>query len=96
MNRSVRVIDLSPGDRVTSLGVDGDVHATFLVQSKHPLYPGLQLVIWWVHEEARWSFDALSPIQQVGVLDSPLGMFTHQQRQDNLRNVLHGTEAVPS
>lgn len=96
ISKGVRVIDLTPGDRITSMGIDGDIHATFLVQSKHPIYPGLQLVVWWMHEEARWSFDALSPIQQVGVLDAPLGTFTHQQRQSNLRTILHGTEAVPA
>jgi hypothetical protein len=90
----MRVIDLQPGDRVTD--ESETEYATFLVQSKHPIYPGLQLVVWWLSTDARWSFDALSPIQFVGHLDNKDGKaFTHAERQANLRAILHGTEAVP-
>lgn len=89
----MRVIDLQPGDRVTD--ESHTESATFLTQSRHPLYPTLQLVVWWLHSDARWSFDALSPVQYVGELDTPYGTFTHDQRQENLRTILHGTEAVP-
>jgi hypothetical protein len=83
----LRVIDLQPGDKIVGKGVDGDRTATFLVQQKHPLYPGLQLVVWWLHEEGSWSFDALSPIQVVGQNDPEC--ITFQTRQANLRAILH-------
>lgn len=59
-----RIDELEPGDVVldTALGI----HATMLaLHVPHPLYPQLALVIWWMHEERRWSFDALHPQQEL-------------------------------
>lgn len=85
----MRVIELTPGDKIVGVGPEGKRTATFLAQTKHPMYPGLQLVIWWLHEEGTWSFDALSPVQYVGKLETLLGTCTHEQRQENLRTILH-------
>lgn len=61
-----RVIDLVGGDLVRQAGME----ATYVAQSPHPLYKGLQLVVWRM-PDGTWSHDALSPIQEVGtVVDS--------------------------
>jgi hypothetical protein len=55
------VAELIPGDLVE--GLTGA--ATFVGQLPHPLYPGLQMVIWRMPDRS-WSHDALSPAQFVG------------------------------
>lgn len=77
-----RVRDLIPGDLVT-LPATGD-SAVFLCQTKHPIWPHLQLVIWWVNEgmmnaEAFWSFDALLADQEIGVIQEANPADRHQQ-----------------
>ena len=65
-----RVSDLIPGD-VFDASRPGPgltavpATAVYVAQSRHPLWPKLQLVIWRMSDDA-WSFDALSPIQDVG------------------------------
>jgi hypothetical protein len=58
----MRVIDMMPGEKIINPGVG---YATFIAQIPHPAYPGLQLVIWTLWDGTH-SFDALSPIQDVG------------------------------
>jgi hypothetical protein len=62
-----QVRDLIPGDCVTIQTGDS---ATFLCQTRHPIWPHLQLVIWWVDDmegkEPFWSFDALDERQEIG------------------------------
>ncbi len=55
------VHELRPGDLV-DLTLRS---ATFVAQTAHPLYPGLQLVVWRL-DDGSWSHDALSPQQYVG------------------------------
>jgi hypothetical protein len=61
--------------------------ATFIARSApHPIYPSLALVIWWLDDGDGWSFDALSPAQDVGeaLPSSP------SERQARVRTVLLG------
>ena len=55
------VEDLLPGDVVTSFFGS----ATFVARTDHPIWPGLQLVIWRM-DDGSWSLDALSAQQEVG------------------------------
>jgi hypothetical protein len=83
-----RIQDLVPGDIVEShFSV-----ATFITQTAHPPYSGLQLVVWRVHEhhlETReapfWSLDALSSLQAVGHVPE----LSDNQREHNLREALY-------
>jgi hypothetical protein len=43
-----------------------DAQAIFVARCDHPLYAGLQLVIWRLPGEDRWSHDALLLHQEVG------------------------------
>lgn len=66
----MRVQDLRVGDRfevggIPILGQDNVTHLTFIAQTEHPTYHGLQLVIW-RFSNGKHSFDALSPLQDVG------------------------------
>lgn len=78
----MRVIDLTPGIRI--LEPHNAISHTFVAQTSHPLYPGLQLVIWRM-ENREWSHDALSPLQDVGDPDPG-----HADFQMNLRHAFHG------
>lgn len=61
----VRVDELMPGDIVTAgLGEQ----ACFIAQTKHPLWPQLQLVVWRL-QDGSWSHDALDSRQVVGEVD---------------------------
>jgi hypothetical protein len=81
-----RVVDLIPGDLVEVHGA----RATFVARTAHPLYAGLDLVVWRLHAggwqpEEGWSHDALSSQQDVGtVLPS-----TDTERTTRLRAALH-------
>ncbi len=65
------VAELVPGDIVTA-AMPGLHQATFVAKPVHPLFPGMRLVVWWVHDdgpgerEGWWSHDALDPRQYVG------------------------------
>jgi hypothetical protein len=61
---NMRVMDLKPGYVIEAAGM----LATFIVQSRHPLHPGLQLVVWRMHSTGEYSFDCLSVSQVVGKL----------------------------
>lgn len=76
-----RVIDLVPGCRVTVDQIKAT--ATYIAQTRHPLWPHLQLVIWKL-DDGTWSHDALSPMQDVGRIEP----FTAEQLQRNLRAAL--------
>ena len=57
------VRELVPGDVVN--GPLGIISATFVASTDHPLYEGLQLVIWRM-SDGSWSHDALRGDQEVG------------------------------
>jgi hypothetical protein len=70
---------LTPGDTVTLAGLT----STFITRTTHPLWPHLQLVIWW-GPDGEWHHDALMATQEVGhVLPA-----THDGRQRALRAAL--------
>jgi hypothetical protein len=80
----MQVRNLPPGAMVESpVGA-----AIFLTSVRHPLWKNLKLVIWWVINERRWSFDALSPEQEVGTVRDQLP----EERQKNLQRILIGNE----
>jgi hypothetical protein len=60
----MRVVDLRPGQYIELLGQG----ATFVVMTAHPLDQGMALVIWKL-DNGTWSFDSLSPLQDVGGAD---------------------------
>jgi hypothetical protein len=77
-----RVMDLRPGDLVTSWMRS----ACYIQRCPHPLFdPPMQLVIWWL-DDGSWSHDALLPEQVVG----QVSMSTLQERQSRLRAALLG------
>jgi hypothetical protein len=63
---TVRVIDLIPGVKILDT-FTGKSH-TYVAQCRHPLYRGLQLVVWRM-ADGSWSHDALSCVQDVGDVD---------------------------
>jgi hypothetical protein len=73
------VQELKPGD-VFEMG--GET-ATLLVTHNHPVYrhAGMALVVWWLHKEQRYSFDALLWIQELPgkVVNGPLGYVSQDQ-----------------
>ena len=56
----IDVISLTPGDVVDNMGE----RYTFIARANHPIYIGLQLVIWRL-ADGSVAFDALHPRQQV-------------------------------
>lgn len=76
----MRVIDLRPGDVVT----EGNSKATIImIAERHPIYPSMCLVIWRL-DNGTVSFDALSPLQELGEL-VPV---TADERNSNLLEAL--------
>lgn len=77
----VRVDQLEPGDLVKNYPME----ATFIARvTPHPLFPpetGLVLVIWFLHNEGEYSFDALLSMQEVGTRE----ILTVAKRKDGLR-----------
>jgi hypothetical protein len=82
----IRVAELIPGQRVTLTGLFGGRAATFVARTEHPIWPSLQLVIWWLHDGA-WSHDALHAQQDLGVDPEPS---TADERLTNLRIAILG------
>lgn len=78
------VQNLIPGDVV--LNPIGD-KATFIARTEHPLFAGLQLVVWRM-KDGSWSHDALSERQDVGEVERS----TPDQRRDALSAALLGAE----
>jgi hypothetical protein len=73
----MRVIQLMPGMVFES--------HTYICQQPHPLYPGLQLVVW-ILDNGIASFDALSPHHELGTPDlGPLGVIDDELRKNNIR-----------
>lgn len=88
MTGYVAVRDLSPGDVFEMNGAA----ATVIVTAPHPVYRGgtLALVVWWLHAERRYSFDALAWGQMLpgSVLRGPLGPVSQDQRDRAWREAL--------
>lgn len=80
---TVTVADLTPGDRLTMSSPfteTGEQSSTFVAQCPHPLYRGLQLVIWRM-DDRTWSHDALDARQELpGTLDRPDDPIERAQR----------------
>lgn len=74
------VRDMEPGDVLEM----GGATATLIVTCPHPWY-GAQfaLVVWWLHGEQRYSFDALLWRQELPgrVLRGPYGPVSSDQRE---------------
>jgi hypothetical protein len=88
-----RVNELMPGMKVN---MPTGEQATFVVQTQHPLWPSLQLVVWkmpndWPNDsgEGAWSHDALDPRQDIGTVVPS----TPYEREVNLRAALLGERA---
>lgn len=79
----MRVIELIPGMRVIDPGKG--VSHTYVAQCPHPLYTRLQLVIWRMYD-GEWSHDALSPGQDVGLVEP----FAGDDLERNLREAFGG------
>lgn len=58
---SVTVVQLDPGDVIKI----GPHWAVFIARKSHPLRDGFKLVIWRL-DDGSYSFDCLSPMQDVG------------------------------
>lgn len=82
MAGTMRVCDLLPGDVVWHEAIPG-VEAIFVQRAEHPLYPGLQLVVWRMND-GTWSHDALADAQDVGNVT----LATPEERTANLRRAL--------
>lgn len=75
---AIKVRDLQPGDVFVMDGTQG--RGTVIITTEHPLYgspfakegnlsSAMALVVWYLHDEARFSFDALAWVQELpGVL----------------------------
>lgn len=82
----VRVCYLMPGDLVIMRDSTPLMpkEAVFIGKvTPHPLYPTLCMVIWWLPEIQEYSFDALSPIQEL-----PGYTTKHLERIERLRQIL--------
>jgi hypothetical protein len=88
---SVEVRDLEPGDVLEM----GGATATLIVTAPHPFYSArFALVIWWLHAEQRYSFDALEWRQWLpgNVVRGPLGAVGRDQRERAWRDAAKGGE----
>jgi hypothetical protein len=83
----MRVSELVPGMQFTHVPMFGDKPVTFITQCPHPLYHGLQMVIWKM-PDGSWSHDALRSDQVL-----PAGEVipsNHGERYTNLRMAILG------
>lgn len=80
------VRELIPGDVVS--GPLGVLQATYVGRTDHPIYPGLQLVIWRM-SDGGWSHDALLADQEVGATEPT----DAEGREAALRRALLGEAA---
>ena len=81
----IRVMNLYPGDLVTS----GGASAVCIARTRHPLYPEFALVIWRL-EDGTISLDALAPWQEVG----ELAPASAAERLERLERAIHETGNV--
>lgn len=65
MDYGITVDELVFGDGITQWHKHDEI-AWVIAVGDHPRYKGLKLVVWWLESEKRFSFDALSPVQEVG------------------------------
>lgn len=76
----VTVRDLEPGDVLEM----GGATATLIVTAPHPWYSAqFALVVWWLHAEQRFSFDALLWRQVLPgrLVRGPLGPVSREVRE---------------
>jgi hypothetical protein len=84
----VKVLDLVPGDLIRNV----DREALYVEQAPHPLYRGMQLVIWKL-ADGTWSLDALYIYQETGELVEPTDWPARKRR---LEEALLGSKPVAS
>lgn len=77
-----KVAGLLPGERITL----GTTSAIYIAQTAHPVYPGLQLVLWRM-DDGTWHHDALNALQDVGEPEPA----TPEEREENLRRLWTGS-----
>ena len=65
-----KVNDLQPGDEVRLFGIE--ITGVFIAKAPHQRYPGLELVVWKL-SDGTWSYDALSPEQDIGYITPSAG-----------------------
>lgn len=91
----MRVQDLTSGDVFQNPQHEGkEGWATFIAKDWHPVYRGLMLVVWhlaWEEGDRRWSFDALSPLQELEYA-TPIVPLTIEERAENMRQILLGNQ----
>lgn len=75
----MQVQDLQPGDVIEIVGEK----AVYITRSSHPVYRGLDLVIWKL-EDGTYSFDALHCKQEIG--EKVDGGINHFKKAIGLRN----------
>lgn len=83
------VQDLEPGDVLEM----GGATATLIVTCRHPWYSAqFALVVWWLHGEERFTFDALLWRQELlgRVLRGPYGPVSSAQRERAWREAAKG------
>lgn len=77
---AIRICDLTPGDRwVSTLMGDG----IFITKAPHPLFDGLELVVWWLVNSKHYTFDAMRSTQEL-----PGGTLDTTNRKGNLREAI--------
>ena len=96
----MKLCRLEPGDRIVD---PNGTEAILIEQCPHPLYPGFNLVIWWIVKDPfggkRYSLDALVPDQELAPAEllmpsHPLGVIDwYSARRRNLREALAGQRA---
>jgi len=74
------VRDLEPG-QVYVMDMTGDV-GTVIVTTSHPIYANgrMALVVWWLHRERRYTFDALDWRQEL-----PLALVSGRNEPEKVR-----------
>jgi hypothetical protein len=87
----MKVSELTPGDLICPEVGGSPSWAVFITSCHHPLWPGLRLVIWRM-PDGSYSFDALMPGQEVGVLQAQ----GKEQKERSVRWALGLQSGVPT
>lgn len=76
--------DLKSGDRVSLAGYNSVILA---IEKPHPLNPAFWLIVFYIFEEKRLSFDMLSPAFDLipGTSVSQDGLYSYRKAMDELR-----------